>query len=83
MISSTVLLRRSENHGGVRGQDIGKNKAARFGRAAAADDQHVERSAVLVGIQTKADVLGQGDAVLLRELRVDGGRRTAKAATIS
>ena len=32
---------------------------------------------------TKADVLGQGDAVLLRELRVDGGRRTAKAATIS
>ena len=57
---------------GVCGQDIGKNKAARFGRAAAADDQHVEGAAVLVRIQTEPDVLGQRDAVFLRELRVDG-----------
>ena len=56
----------------VCGQDIGQHKAARLGRAAAANDQHVEGSAVLVGIQTESDVLGQRDAVLLRELRVDG-----------
>ena len=43
-----------------------------FRSAAAADDQHVEGAAVLVGVQTEPDVLGQRDAVLLRKLRVDG-----------
>ena len=57
---------------GVRGQDIRQHKASRFCRAAAADDQHVERAAVFVRIQTEPDVLGQRDAVLLRELRIDG-----------
>ena len=56
----------------VCGQDIRQHKASRFCRAAAADDQHVERAAVLVRIQTEPDVLGQRDAVLLRKLRVDG-----------
>ena len=58
---------------GVCGQDIRQHKAACFCRAAAADDQHVEGAAVLMRIQAEANVLGQWDAVLLRELRIDGG----------
>ena len=57
---------------GVCGQDIRQHKTACFGCAAAADDQHVEGAAMLVRIQTETDVLGQWDAVLLRELRIDG-----------
>ena len=56
----------------VRGEDIGQHEAACFSRAAAADDQHVERAAVFVRIQTEPDVLRQRNALLLRELRVDG-----------
>lgn len=57
---------------GVCGQDIRQHKAACFCRAAAADDQHIERAAMLVCIETKPNVLRQRDAVFLRELRVDG-----------
>ncbi len=67
---------------GVGGQDIGQHKAARFGRAAATDNQHVERTAVLVGIQAETNVLGQGDTVFLRKLRVDGGRRCPRGRTV-
>ena len=56
----------------VCGQDVRQHKTACFGCAAAADDQHVEGAAVLVRIQTEPNVLRQRDAVLLRELRVDG-----------
>ena len=67
---------------GVCGQDIRQHKAARLGRAAAADDQHVERAAMLVRIQTEPDVLGQRDAVLLRKLRVDGCRRSPRRRAV-
>ena len=37
---------------------------------------------MLVRIQTEPDVLGQRDAVLLRELRVDGCRRSPRRGAV-
>ena len=44
---------------GVGLQNIGFHIAPRLGRAGAADDQHVQGAAVLVGIQSQADIFGQ------------------------
>ena len=61
---------------GVRLQNVGQDIAAGFGCAAAANHQHVEGPAVLVGIQPQADMLCQGLILLLAEHGVDlfGGR---------
>ena len=56
---------------GVGLQDVWLHIAAGLGGAAAADDQHVEGTAVLVGVQPQADVSGQQLVLLLAELGVD------------
>ena len=61
---------------------IRQHKTACFGCAAASDDQHVERAAVLMRIQAETNVLGQRDTVLLRKLRVDGGWCRPRGRTV-
>ena len=56
---------------GVGLQDVGLDIAAGLGRAAAADDQHIEGAAVLVGVQSQTDISGQELVLFLAELGVD------------
>ena len=48
-------------------QNVGLHISAGLGGTGAADDQHVQASAVLVGVQSQRDVSGQQDVLLLSE----------------
>ena len=66
-----LLLRVSDHIVGIGLQDVGFHVAPGLGRAAAADNQHIQGSAVLVGIQPQADIAGQDLVLLLGEHGVD------------
>ena len=56
---------------GIGLQDVGLHITAGLGRAAAADDQHVQGAPVLMSIQSQPHMTGQDLILLLAKLRVD------------
>ena len=66
-----LLFRVRDHIVGIGLQDVGLDIASGLGRAAAANDQHIERAAVLVGVQPQADIAGEELVLLLGEHGVD------------
>ena len=56
---------------GIGLQDVGLHITASLGRAAAADDQHIQGAPVFVGIQPQPHMAGQDLILFLTELRID------------